>query len=179
MLTFLRRILGAMALDARTYEEIEADRAAGTQALLVVMLSAGAGAFAARSLGARTTELPTLFVLGLMTWAGWAALTCQIGTQLLPTKDTRSDVGELLRTIGFASAPGILAALAIIPSLSRGVVAVTTVWMIGAMVVAVRQALDFSSTWRALAVCIVGLGLSVLLMMLFGSLMAPVLSGRA
>jgi len=36
------------------------------------------------------------------------------------------------------------------------VLLVSRVWMLLAMVVAVRQALDYESTWRAVAVCLVG-----------------------
>lgn len=176
---FLRRILGAMALDARTYEEVEADQRAGWQALAVVVLSSSAGALAARGLGAPRTELPTLVFLGILTWSGWSVLTYQVGRQLLRTNDTRSDVGELLRTLGFASAPGILAVAGIVPSISRIVVTVTTLWMLCAMIVAVRQALDYSSTVRAVAVCVVGLLLSILMMLLFGTMLSPVLLSQS
>ncbi len=176
MSSFVRRIAGAMALNPRTFEEVEADQSAGAQALMVVLFSALAGAAAARGLGARTSELPTLVVLGLMDWAAWAVLTYQIGTRILPVPDTRSDVGELLRTIGFSTAPGLLAVIGVVPALSKPVVVVTTLWMLAAMVVAVRQALDFRSTARAIAVCVFAFVLSVLLMMLLGSILTPVLS---
>lgn len=179
MKIFLRRIAGAMTLDPKTYEDVESDQSAGGQALAVVLLSALAGAAAAHGLGAAVWELPTLVVLSLMVWAAWAVLTFQVGIQLLPTTGTRSDVGELLRTIGFSTAPGLLAAVGIVPSLSKPVVAVTALWMLAAMVVAVRQALDYQSTARAIAVCVIGSVLSLLGMMLFGSILSPVLSRMA
>jgi hypothetical protein len=86
---------------------------------------------------------------------------------------TRSNVGELLRTIGFASAPGCLRVLGVLPGVAIPVFAVTYIWMLATMVVAVRQALDYDSTARAIAVCIVGwalaVGLAVLLSGVFGN----------
>ena len=46
--------------------------------------------------------------------------------------------------------------LGIIPGLGDIVFMAAGVWMLVAMVIAVRQALDYTSTWRAVAVCLVG-----------------------
>ena len=71
----------------------------------------------------------------------------------MPEPQTRADVGELLRTIGFASAPGMLRVFGIVPGATIPAFAITAVWMLAAMIVAVRQALDYQSTSRAVAVC--------------------------
>jgi hypothetical protein len=47
----------------------------------------------------------------LLGWLIWAFLTWLIGTKLLPEASTEADIGQLMRTIGFASAPGILRVL--------------------------------------------------------------------
>jgi len=125
MNTFLRRINGAMALNAQVYEEVEADGAANLQAMGVVLLAAAAAAVGVRGLGASATALPTFLVLAILAWPAWAMLTFQIGARLLPTRETNSNVGELLRTLGFAAAPGIFRA---VPALARPVFALTTVW---------------------------------------------------
>ena len=62
----------------------------------------------------------------------------------------------MLRTIGFSSAPGVIRVLGIVPGLSHIVGLAASVWMLAAMIIAVRQALDFSSTWRAILVCVIG-----------------------
>jgi hypothetical protein len=95
-------------------------------------------------------------LIALLGWYVWAWLTHWIGTRLLPEPQTRSDRGELLRTIGFASAPGILRVLGVVPVLQTLVFAVTAIWTLVAVVVAVRQALDYQSTARAVGVCVVG-----------------------
>nr|MBA3966797.1 hypothetical protein [Nitrospirales bacterium] len=86
----------------------------------------------------------------------WAFLTYLIGTKLLPEPQTQADHGELLRTIGFSSAPGLIRVFALIPGLASFVNLVASVWMLVAMVIAVRQALDYQSTYRAIGVCAIG-----------------------
>jgi len=100
-------------------------------------------------------------------------VTCLIGTRLLPTPETRSDVGELLRTLGFASAPGVLRVAAIVQPTSFAVFTVCGLWMLVAMVVAVRQALDYPTTGRAIAVCALGFPLYAVGQMISVILLGP------
>ena len=103
----------------------------------------------------------------LVGWYVWAFLTYIIGTKLLPEAQTHADHGELLRTIGFASSPGLIRLLAIIPGLGTIIDFLASGWMLVAMVVAVRQALDYESTYRAIGVCLIGwLAQAALLMLL-------------
>ena len=153
--SFLRRGVGAALLDAQVYEEVEADRGANLQAAAVVALSsiaAGVGSIANH--GAVGALWYT--AVALLAWYVWAAVACWIGTRILPGPDTRADVGELLRTIGFSSAPGVLRILALFAPTAALVFLACTLWMLVAMVIAVRQALDYESTGRALAVCAIG-----------------------
>ncbi len=92
----------------------------------------------------------------LVGWYIWAFLTYFIGTKLLPEPQTQANYGELLRTIGFASSPGLIRVLAIIPALAPFVFLIAGIWMLAAMVIAVRQALDYHSTLRAVGVCVIG-----------------------
>jgi len=165
-----RRMLGAARLDPKIYEEVEADRAATGQAFVVVLLAsaaAGLGAFEYRIFSGILWHT----IHGVVLWYVWAYITYWIGTRLLPGPETSADHGELLRTIGFSSAPGLLRALGLITPIAGAVFVVCTLWMFAAMVVAVRQALDYSSTLRALAVCAIGfpvyaLGLAVSILLL-------------
>jgi hypothetical protein len=155
MLSFKDRMIGAAKLNAAVYEEIEADRSAMGQAMAVVVLSSlatGIGSMGA--IGIRGMVVTTF--MALASWYIWAFLTYLVGTKLLPQPQTRADYGQLLRTIGFSSAPGILRVLGIIPFLSGILLAITSIWMLIAMVIAVRQALDYTSTWRAVGVCLIG-----------------------
>jgi len=170
---FTMRLIGALAVDPVTYEEVEGDRTATWQALLVVLMSSAAAGIGAFGWGNASLR-GVLFISGLalLSWAAWALITFEIGTRLMPERGTRADVGQLMRTIGFSAAPGILRVFGIVPGATLPAFAITAVWMLVAMVVAVRQALDYQSTLRAVAVCALGwalsIGIAVALQLMFG-----------
>jgi hypothetical protein len=148
------RIIRAAKLDIHLYEEVEADKTAMGQAMGVVVLSSVAAGIGGISRGPGAIILGT--ILSLISWYIWAYLTYLIGTKLLPEPQTKADTGELLRTIGFSSAPGLIRILGIIPPLQGIVFIVASVWMLVAMVIAVKVALDYQSTLRAVGVCVIG-----------------------
>jgi hypothetical protein len=156
MASFVERLVGAAKLNPHTYEDVEADSTALPQALNVVVLSSLAAGIGAAQLG--LLGLVGGILSSLVGWLIWAWLTYMIGTRILPAPQTHATWGQMLRTTGFATAPGILRALGIVPiPLFRGLVfLVAGVWMLAAFVVAVRQALDYDSTWRALGVALLG-----------------------
>ena len=174
--SFLQRLVGAAALDSAIYEDVEADRGATAQAFTVVLLSSLAGGLGASGLSGGPVNFAFFSMVSLLSWAAWALVTYTIGAHLLPEPQTRADVGELLRTIGFATTPGLLSVLAIRTPLAKPVFAVTAVWMLVAMVVAVRQALDYTSTARAVAVCVIGWVLAIAFAFALGLLFAPTVS---
>ena len=147
-------MLRAAKLDIAFYEKAEADQSMLGQAMLVVVLSSLAAGIG--NIGAGVTGILMGTVSALIGWYVWAYLTYLIGTKLLPEPQTRADAGELLRTIGFASSPGVIRILGIIPGLATIATLVAGIWMLAAMVVAIRQALDYSSTGRAIGVCVIG-----------------------
>jgi hypothetical protein len=177
MAAFLRRVVRAAALDARLYEEVEADEGATGQAMAVVVLSsvaAGIGfAFQADYPVARA-------VYGLLSalfgWILWAGLTYVFGAKLFPAPQTEANLWQLLRTIGFASAPGLIRGFAFLPVLGVVVSAIASVWMLIAMIIAVRQALDYPGTLRAVGVCLLG-WIAQLLLQFVPLVLVPVLYG--
>jgi hypothetical protein len=155
MSIYTDRMIRAAKLDPALYREVEADRSAMPQAAGVVLLSsvaAGIGTIAQG--GAQGFLLGIAAALG--SWLVWAFLTYFIGTRLLPTPKTEADYGQLLRTIGFSSAPGLIRVIGIIPGLAGIVFFIAGLWMLAAMVIAVREALDYDSTLRAVGVCLIG-----------------------
>lgn len=154
-MTFTQRVKGVLILDAMTFEDIEADRSANGQALLVVIAaSVAAGLGAGMRLGAGGLVRET--VGALAGWVMWAAVTWVIGSKLLPEPQTRTDMGELLRVIGFAYAPNLFGFFAFIPALGIVVSTIVACWLLAATIVAVRQALDYVSTVRAAGVVFIG-----------------------
>ena len=154
MSKFTERMIRAAKLDVNLYEEVEADKTAMGQAIGVVVLSSLAAGIGSMSMGGRNLFWGT--IVALVGWYIWAYLTYFIGTKILPEAQTKADHGELLRTIGFSSSPGLIRVLGIIPGLTNLVFTVAGVWMLVAMVIGVRQALDYKSTPRAIGVCIIG-----------------------
>ena len=151
---FANRIIRAGKLDVTLYEEVEHDKTAMGQAIGVIVLSslaAGIGNFGIGWMGMGINAIGA--IIG---WYIWAYLTYFIGTRFLAEPQTEADHGQLLRTIGFASAPGLLRVLGIVPGIRGFVFLLTSIWMLVAMVIAVRQALDYTSTLRAVGVCLLG-----------------------
>ena len=168
---FVNRIIRACKLDTTLYEEVEADKSATVQAALVVVLSSLAAGVGALSLGASNFLMAP--ILSLVSWYIWAYLIYLIGTKLFPEPNTKADHGELLRTIGFSSAPGLIRVFGFTPDLMSITFIGGGIWMLVAMVVAVRQALDYQSTWRAIGVVVIGFLVQaivlIMLLRIFGS----------
>jgi hypothetical protein len=155
MSVFVDRMVRAAKLDVQLYEEVEADTTSMGQAVGAVLISsvaAGIGSIGRGGIGG----IIGAAVLALVAWYIWAYLTYFIGTKLLPEPQTEADAGQLLRTIGFSSSPGVIRVIGIIPGITPIVFFAASIWMLVAMVVAVRQALDYRSTLRAVGVCLIG-----------------------
>ena len=167
---YFDRIIRACKLDVSLYEEVEADKSATLQAASVVMLSSLAAGVGSISLGASNFFMAPL--LSLLSWYIWAYLIYLIGAKLFPEPSTKTDHGELLRTIGFSSAPGLIRVFGFTPELMTVIFIGSGMWMLVAMIIAVRQALDYQSTWRAVGVVVIGFLVQafilILLLRIFG-----------
>ena len=144
-----------MLIKVDVYEEVEADRTATGQAMGVVVLSSLAAGIGI-GLPAGIAGLVVGTVVSLIGWFIWAGLAHLIGTRILPTPNTESTWGQVLRTTGFSVAPGMFRVFSLIPVLGIFIDVAVLIWMLVTFVVAVRQALDYQSTWRAIAVCMTG-----------------------
>ena len=149
---YISRIIRACKLDVNLYEEVEADKSSTFQAAGVVVLSSLAAGVGASSLG--TINFLIAPLLSLLSWFVWAYLVYFIGVKFFPEPSTDADHGQLFRTIGFSSAPGLIRVFGIFPNLMNIAFAIAAIWMLVAMVIAVRQALDYKSTLRAVGVVV-------------------------
>ena len=149
----INRIFRAIKIDVELYEEVERDKSATIQAGLVVVLSSMAAGVGALQLGASNFLLAP--IVSLISWYVWAYIIYFVGVKLFPEKNTKSNHGELLRTIGFSSAPGLIRVFGITPDLMAVTFIGSAFWMLACMVVGVKAALDYKSLWRALGVVIV------------------------
>ena len=144
------RMMGAARLDVATYEEVEADESATGQAALVVAIVALAQGIGASGEG--VGGIIAGVVMAFLAWLVWSGITYLIGDKLLGGTATW---GELLRTLGFAQSPGVLAVLGIIPFLGPIVRIVVAIWVLVAGIIAIRQALDFG-TGKAIITAVIG-----------------------
>jgi hypothetical protein len=159
----MARMLRAARLEPALYEEVEADTDATMQAATVVVISSVAAGIGTLNM-AGTPGILLGTVGALIGWGLWAVLTYLIGAKLIPEPQTEADVGQLLRTTGFATAPGVLRAFMIVPGVGPLIALAASLWMLVAMIVAVRQALDYTSSARAVAVCLLGFVVNMLVM---------------
>jgi hypothetical protein len=165
MANFGKRIIRAAKLEVALYEEVEADKSALGQAMGVVVLASIAAGIGTIARGGILGMLVGV-IAALVGWYIWAYLIYLIGAKLLPEPQTKADHKELLRTVGFSSSPGLIRVLGIIPGLANIVFPVAAIWMLVAMVIAVRQALDYKSTLRTIGVCAIGWIIQMVLLIL-------------
>jgi len=168
---FVNRIIRACKLDISLYEEVEADSSATLQAALVVVLSSLAAGVGALSLGASNFLMAP--ILSLISWYVWAYLIYIIGVKLFPEPNTKADHGQLLRTIGFSSAPGLIRIFGFTPDLMTITFIGGGIWMLVAMIIAVRQALDYESTWRAIGVVVIGFLVQAIILIILLRIFGP------
>jgi hypothetical protein len=154
MANYVERMIGAATFNIPIIEEIEADVDGTVPALGVVVLAGVAAGLGGLNEGVSGVFLR--LVVTLFGWVFWAFLVWIIGTKILPMAQTKSDMGELLRTMGFAQSPGIFRVLTLIPVLGVVIDIVIGLWLLATVVVAMRQALDYTSTFRAIVVCVIG-----------------------
>jgi Yip1 domain len=146
------RMIGAARLDPHAYESVEADEDATAPAALIVVLAALASGVGALDGG--IDALIAAVVAGLFGWVVYAVAVYFVGTRIFVGTETASSVGELLRTLGFAQTPRLLLVFGFIPVLGILLAIAVFIWILLTTVVAIRQALDFS-TGRAIGTAIV------------------------
>ena len=154
MSTLANRILGSARLDSQSYEEVETDSFANIQAVGVVLCSSLAAAIGTGIKDAGS--ILQILIAAVVSWIIWVLLTLFIGARLLPGNKTQADFGQVLRTTGFSTSPGILRIFGFLPLVGWLIFAGATLWMLFSFVVAVRQAMDYTSTARAVVVCLLG-----------------------
>lgn len=145
----VQRMLGAATLNIDTFEEVEHDETATMQAAAVVAMVAVSSAIGAAGDGGGSILFAP--VAQIIAWLIWAGVTYLIGTKIFAGTATW---GEMLRTLGFAQSPGVLYLFGVLPFLGGMIRSVIAIWMLVAGVIAVRQALDFSTGKAVLTVLI-------------------------
>jgi len=105
-------------------------------------------------------------VVVVIDWIVWSAITYWVGKGMFATSQTEVTLGQMVRTLGLAQSPQVLNVLGFIPVLGPLLRIVTTLWTLLAGIIAIRQAMDFS-TVRAVGTAVVGYIFVVILLVLF------------
>ena len=161
---FISRIIRAIKIDIDLYEEVEKDENATIQAGAVVVLSSLAAGVGALQMG--MTNFLLAPIMSLLSWYVWAYVIYFVGVKIFGDLKTKSSHSELLRTIGFSSAPGIIRVFGVTPDLMTVTFIGSAFWMLACMVVAVKSALDYKSLWKAFGVVIIAWLFQALLLLL-------------
>ena len=168
--SLIGRMIRAAQLDPRLYAEVEADETATSQAATVVLLAAIAGGV---NFPGESGQMLLGGVLALVSWYLFSYVIYLVGGRLLPEPQTKANFKAILRAVGFANAPGVLRLLGIVPELQIPVLFVALVWMLVATVTAVRHALSYTSSWRAIGVCVIPLLGQLLIAVVFAYTNTP------
>ena len=174
MASLSERMVGAMQASVSTFEEVEKDPNALGQAVTVIAIAAFASLIGNVFRTGIVAGLGIL-VATLISYAVWTVIVVLVGTKLMPEPGTKADFVEGFRVIGFAASPGVFNVLAIVPFLGPLISFVISLWMLVVMVIAVRSVLDYTSTGRAIIVCLIGW---VVYMILNFLVLAPLLTAR-
>lgn len=163
------KMVRAAKLDPTLYAEVEKDPEGLKDAMTVVVLSSVAAGIGSVTLGG---PIGLVFgaVAALVGWFIWSVLSHLIGTQVLAEPQTEATLTQVMTVAGFAAAPGVIRVFSFIPLLGGLVSLIANLWMLAAFVVAIRQVLDYTSTGRALGVCIIGWLVQVGFFMMFAML---------
>lgn len=164
-MSYAERLYKAIMLNVEFYESVEADKSLTRQAMMTVVLVSVVQGFVVA--GIAPIALAQGVLGSIIRWFIWAFFIAFVGTRILPEPETESDTGELLRTLGFAYAPGLLIVFKFLPIIGVFIDPLVVILQLAAMTVAVRQALDFTSTVRAVGVCIVAFVVMLIALYLF------------
>ena len=166
MASLVDRMIAAAKLQPELYDEVERDPNAMGQAMTVVVIASVAAGIGNMGF-AGPLGLIGGSIAALIGWLVWAVLIHFVGTALLAQPGQRVELGQVLRVIGFSAAPGVIRVVAFIPVLGGLISLAAWIWMLAAMVVAVRQVFRYQSTGRAVLVCIIGWFVQLLIVALF------------
>jgi hypothetical protein len=141
-------MLRAVTLEADFYEEVEAEHASIRQAAVIVLMACAAGAAGSYFAAKPTLQVAVGLIEPLVLWLGGSAFAYMVGATFFRGPETETDYAEVLRTTGFAFTPALLRLFAFVPPphlVGFAITVVADLWVLIAAIVAVRQALDFTT----------------------------------
>jgi hypothetical protein len=174
MRLYFDRFFRAARLDVSFYQEVAAEPLLLNQAWITVLLYA---MFASWGNFGRAGAIGSNIgmISALIGWYIWAFSSYFVAKRFFrggASEAQRAERKAVIRSMGFACAPGVTRILAMIPGLGIAVLVLSSIWMIVAATIAIKMALNFESSARAAGACIIGwiigaIAQGLLLVMLF------------
>lgn len=169
----LERIIRVFKLDRQVFADIEHDEAATTQAAIVVAIVAGLAVIGniislllsflnpqGTRAGSILLSIVVTILLTFVNWVIWAGVTYLVGTRLFKGQATFI---EMLREIGFATAPRMLG---IIPCIG-GIIG--AIWSLIASYFAIKEGLDLDDT-NTIITIVIGWIITVIIGVVIGTI---------
>ena len=146
----IERLIAALRLDLHVYQQVSTERTATPQACLIVFLCGVCNGF---GLSPRLGEAAMLagVASAVVGWFLWALVILLVARLLGHHRGGRS----LLRTLGFANAPGVLLALGGVPFVGAVVRVVVVIWLMATTALAAQAVYDVSRR-RAVVIALGG-----------------------
>ncbi len=148
----IERMVRAARLDPALYNEVERDESATAQALAVVLIVAACSVIGSAFTGHHAKGLIGAGISAVLIWLIYSFILLLVGRMLGGT----ADVGEVMRTLGFANSPNVLQVFAFFPLFGPLIGLAAGIWTMVATVIAVREAMDFD-TGKAVVTMIIPL----------------------
>jgi hypothetical protein len=180
MSSFQNRVIGALRLQAATFEEVEHDAAATSQAAIIIIASGISSAIPGLmylsliGFGGAAFGFVAGIVMRIIGWVVGSYVLLLVGTKLMPGKNTEADLGQLLRCTGFAAAPLLGGIILIIPFLGWLIYFLLCLLAIAATVVAVKAALDYDDIVKAIIVTVIAWVIVFVVMMILAAILAAI-----
>lgn len=146
----LQRVVRAATFDVKFYNEVKDTPSLTNEALLVVIGSTVLASLGALQGGFR--GLLATLIAGIAGYYIWAWVTRLVGANFF---EGSGDMGQLLRTLGYASAPRALGLLGIIPCVGGIAMLISFLWTLATGILAVREGHSVDTT-KAIVISVIG-----------------------
>jgi len=144
------RAMRASLLDRELYKEVEEDTSLDREALMIVVIVSVASGIAAfitslyrQQIGTAVLGLIVPSVVGIANYYIWAYVTQFIAINMY---ESETDIGELLRVLGYASVPRLISLFGFIPCLGPVLSFAGGIWALAAGYIGIQEALDLDTT---------------------------------
>jgi hypothetical protein len=153
MKPLFKRMQRAITLDRSLFEEVVADPSVQGQSVWVVAIFAMTTAFGTFSMISGTAVNIGL-ITTILTWYIWAFSVFFLGTRILGEMLEGADRKTVMRVVAFASAPGVIRLLGVIPKTTIIILIISSVWILIATVIGLRKIFTQADTLKIAAVCV-------------------------